>query len=164
MEYVYLKAELSNNTGLPLLAGKNSIFRNGSFIGKGRLKYIASDEKFSISFGIDEDVRIKRIIMKDNYIPASGLNLKNKYNKELNFILNNYKKEKVKVKLKEGIFVSEINEVKIKINKDTTSGYKIDSDGIIEWMIELEPDPLIYKKIILDYQIESSKSFDLGRI
>ncbi|MBN1697597.1 MAG: mucoidy inhibitor MuiA family protein [Spirochaetales bacterium] len=164
MEYVYLKATLTNDTGLPMLPGKIAVYRNESYMGSARMKYVAPEEVFHLSFGIDEDVKVRRIRHKATEREAKGLSLKHVMEWEYHFILYNYKKETQKVRLKEGVYVSELKEVNIRILDDTSPGYTMNREGIVCWDTELSPDPFQHKKLVLHYTLTAPKSFQLGDI
>jgi uncharacterized protein (TIGR02231 family) len=164
MEYIYLKATQKNETGLPFLPGKIAIFRNESYMGTSHMNYTARGEEFHLSFGIDEDVKVRRIQHTAAAKEARGLSTKHVMEWEYHFILYNYKKEVQNVILKEGVYVSELKEVTVKILKDTSPDYTINNDGIVSWDVELPPDPFQHKKFVLHYTLTAPKSFDLGGI
>lgn len=164
MEYIYLKATQKNTTTIPFLQGKVAVYRNESYMGISTLSYTAHDEEFSLSFGIDEDLRIKRIQYKNLSKPAKGPLGKHFREWEYHFILYNYKKEEKKVLLKEGVYVSELKEVSVKILDNTTPDYILSKDGIIQWEVEIPPDPFQHKKLILHYTLTAPKSFSLDGI
>jgi uncharacterized protein (TIGR02231 family) len=164
LEYVYLRAALINTLGLPFLPGRVAIYRNKSYIGRSVIKYVAEGGPFTLSFGIDNDLRVKRILYNQTHKPATLLNNKNSYKKEIRFILYNYKSNPEKVLLKEGIFVSEIKDITIDILEETSPGYKLDKEGVVQWMVELQPDPFQHKEIKFSYNLSAPKSFDLARL
>ncbi|MBN2442735.1 MAG: mucoidy inhibitor MuiA family protein [Spirochaetales bacterium] len=164
LEYIYLKATLKNSTGIPFLQGKVSVYRNESYMGQSTLTYTSIDEEFSLSFGIDEDLRVKRIQCKNLSKPAKGLVGKHFREWEYHFILYNYKKEKKRVLIKEGVYVSELNEVTVKMSNDTSPDYTLTKDGIIQWEAEIPPDPFQHIKLVLHYTLTAPKSFSLDAI
>lgn len=164
LEYVYLKATIKNNTDMPLLPGRVMVYRNGSYMGRSKLDYIAPSEEFAISFGIDEDLRVKRIVMRSYYEKAKGLNLKNLREYKYKYLLFNYKGQATTVKLKEIVHVSEISKVKVKIEEDTTKGYELNDDGILCWQAKLPSKQSGYKQYILHYTIQSPRSFSLDSV
>lgn len=161
MEYVYLRASLVNSLGLPLLPGRLAIYRNKSYIGQSTMKYTAPDGPLAISFGIDNDLRVKRIVYRNTQRPATLLNNKNVYEKEIRFILYNYKTQPEKILLKEGIYVSEIKDISIDLLDETTSGYTTDKEGVVQWTVDLPVDPFRHTELKLCYKINAPKSFNL---
>jgi uncharacterized protein (TIGR02231 family) len=164
MEYVYLKATQKNETGLPFLPGKIAVFRNESYMGTSMMSYTAQGEEFHLSFGIDEDLKVKRIRYSATVKEAKGLSNKHLMDWEYHFILYNYKNKAQKVILKEGVYVSELKEVTVRILNDTSAAYTMNNDGILSWNVELPPDPFQHKKYVLHYTLTAPKNFDLGGI
>lgn len=164
MEYVYFKATIKNNTTLPLLPGKIFIYRNKSYMGKSSLKYIAQNENFDLSFGIDEDLRIKRVVFTDKNRTKQGITMKNTKELDIHFNLDSYKNEQTSVIVKEAIYKSKLKEVSVKILDDTTEKYNLDENNIISWEIKLNQANKKTKDIILHYQITSQKNFDITNI
>jgi uncharacterized protein (TIGR02231 family) len=160
-EFVYLKAKLENTLAFPLLPGSVLVFRNESYMGKSAIKYTAPGEPFCLSFGIDDDLKVRRIEHANITRPAKGLSNKNTREWEYHYILYNYKKIPERVSLCEGIYVSELKEVNVTICDDTTEGYSVDPDGILSWESGLSPDPFDHKKYILRYTITAPKDFNL---
>ena len=60
VEIAYLRATATNDSNLALLEGQVSIFRDGVFVGKTRLKNTAPGAEFELFLGPDEQVRAKR--------------------------------------------------------------------------------------------------------
>ncbi|MBN2535177.1 MAG: mucoidy inhibitor MuiA family protein [Spirochaetales bacterium] len=164
MEYIYLKATQKNTTTVPFLQGKVAVYRNESYMGISTLPYTAHEEEFPLSFGIDEDLRVKRIQYKNLRKPAKGPLGRHFREWEYHFILYNYKKEEKRVVLKEGIYVSELKEVNVKILDNTTPDYTLSKDGVIQWEVPISPDPFQHKKCILHYTLTAPKSFSLDGI
>jgi hypothetical protein len=60
--WVYLKATAKNSTPFPILAGEVDVFRSSGYVGTGNLEFIAPGEEFAVSLGVDEDLKVKRVI------------------------------------------------------------------------------------------------------
>lgn len=164
MEYIYQKANIKNSLSIPFLPGTIMIYRNASYMGRSQLKYIAPSENFVLSFGIDDDLRIKRIIHLNRYIEPTNVFAKKQREFKYLYILNNYKNNEALVKVKESIHKSEIKEISVDIKEDTTVGYEINDEGIMSWDVKLTPDPFKPVEIILHYIISSAKSFPLENV
>ncbi len=164
LEFVYLKASFVNATGLPFLAGDNNLYRNGSYVGRAPLPTVAATETARLSFGIDEDLRVKRIVLEDRYDPATGLIGKNRAWKTIKFTLSNYRGSAESVVVKEAAPLSELKEVEVKLDEATSPGYERDKEGIVSWKVALGSDPAVLETRTLRYVLESPKSFDLGAV
>ena len=163
MEYVYLKANLKNISALPLLAGKVAVYRNESYTGKSNLSYAAPQESFSLSFGIDEDLKVKRVRIYKG-VENKKLLTKNERYWSYKFVLYNYKSSRSKVILKEAVYHSMIKEVEVEILGTTTGEYKKSEDGVLSWELTLPSDPFNYTTVELDYKVVAPKSFNLAAL
>lgn len=162
VEYVYLKGRIKNSTTYPFLSGKLNIIRKSGYIGSGTMKYVAPNESFDMSFGIDEDIKVRRVCIKDELKKDKvGFNQHRYFGYDIE--LKSFKDNTEQVSIKENIPVSELKEVKVKLKDNTTTGYELnEKEGIIEWKINIDNGKK--KHFLLYYEIEASKSFNLKRI
>lgn len=159
VEYVYLKAKITNDTEYPLLKGKVNLFRKSGFVGNSNIEYIAPHETFYLSFGIDEDIKVRRITAEDDLIQDKpGFKQYRKFGYDISIV--SYKDSTETIKLKENIPVSELKDVKVKIKDKTTEDYTHNKkEGILEWNITLSKGER--RLIRLFYEVEAPKSYDL---
>jgi uncharacterized protein (TIGR02231 family) len=61
--YLYAKLELP--AGAPLLAGRVALFRDGTFVGNGRLPLLAGGEKHDLGFGVDDAVKVRHTTLAE---------------------------------------------------------------------------------------------------
>jgi uncharacterized protein (TIGR02231 family) len=59
-ETAYLHASFTAAEGAPLLAGKVALFRDGTFVGNGAVKFTEAGADVDLGFGVDERVKIMR--------------------------------------------------------------------------------------------------------
>ncbi len=165
MEYVYLKAEFANAAEAPLLPGPAAVFRNGSYIGRTEVCYTAPGERCALSFGIDLDIKVKRIVLREGWEPPRGAGLmRQRRESVIRYILSTYKDRPVTVTLKEAVPVSEVEKIKVRIEDDTSPGYELDRDGIVVFKKEIPPGKLEHTPLLLHYSTEAPKSMDLQGI
>lgn len=128
----------------PILPGPVSLFRDGAYIGKSRFPLLRPEEEHDLSFGIDDQISVKRNKLKDKR-KEDGLIIKDSII-ERNFVtdIQNLRKTPVDIRLREAVPVSKSGDVKIEIVKDKTSaGYKTDVEniaGLTEWVFTLKPE------------------------
>ncbi|MGI9403510.1 MAG: mucoidy inhibitor MuiA family protein, partial [Hyphomicrobium sp.] len=60
----YLYAKLILPKGSPLLPGTVLLFRDGAFVGTGKLPVLAPGEEHELGFGADDQVRVRHAILK----------------------------------------------------------------------------------------------------
>jgi uncharacterized protein (TIGR02231 family) len=162
MEYVYLKAEFANQAQAPLLPGAVMVFRNGSYIGRTDTGYTAAGEKCALSFGIDLDIKVKRIVLQEGFIPAKGAGLlRQRREYAYRYILSHFKSAPVTVTVKEAVPVSEVEKITVKIEDDTSPGHALDREGIVSFRKEIPPGRFEHTQLLLHYSIEAPKSVNL---
>lgn len=71
-EMAYLTAEFQNKTNYPLLPGSVAIFSGNNYIGQSRIGFTAPGESVELSMGVNEAVKVERIILTD-FASRSGL-------------------------------------------------------------------------------------------
>ncbi len=164
LEYVYLKAVFPNRSGAPLLPGRVMIYRNGSYIGVTETPYRADGEECALSFGIDLDIKVKRIVYRDQYQPPKGLSTRARREFDFRYILSHFKEEAVTLVLKEPVHLSEVEKVKVKIEEDTTPGYQLDREGVLSFTITVTPGQFAQTQLKLHYTVEGPASYGLDKL
>lgn len=164
LEYVYLKAVFPNRSGAPLLPGRVMIYRNGSYIGATDTPYRADGEECALSFGIDLDMKVKRIVYRNQYQPPKGLSTRARREFDYRYILSHFKEEAVTLILKEPVHLSEVEKVKVKIEDDTTPGYQLDREGVLSFTITVPAGQFEQTRLTLHYTIEGPVSYGLDKL
>lgn len=164
MESVYLKAVTVNSTGYALLPGMIRVLRGGTYMGQVRMKYVAPGQDFELSFGIDDDLCIRRVLRKNIYTEPGGPLQKQSLIRQIDFSISNHKKKPVKIVVKEAVFVSELKEVTVTLLPETTAGLKPDKEGVVSIELELSSDPFISREAVVSYKVEAPRSFDLSAL
>ena len=143
-DYVYLQAELLNDSDTVLLPGQASIFRNGEFVGKSQLPQVTIGEKFTAGFGIDSQVQVTHEL-EDKKTRIQGGNRIDTYHYRI--ALSNYKNTAVELRLLDRLPYTDNTSIKIELDK-TEPQLSKDSEylrrsrkkGILRWDLELAPN------------------------
>jgi uncharacterized protein (TIGR02231 family) len=154
-DYVYLQAELLNESDRILLPGEASMFRNGEFVGKSRLPQVTMGEKFTAGFGIDSQVQVVHEL-EEKKTRIQGGNRIDTYNYRI--ALNNYKDAEVKLRLLDRLPYTESDSIKIELERATPDLSK-DAEylrtsrkkGILRWDIQLKPKTVDENATIVKY-------------
>jgi hypothetical protein len=154
-DYVYLQADIVNDSNVIMLAGPVSMYRNDEFVGKGSTELVTIGEKFTTGFGVDSQIKILREF-KDKKIETLWGNRVESYDYRL--AINNYKNTKVKLRLLERIPYTEDEKLEI-INFKTDTALSTDPEylrtdrqkGILRWDLNLEPNTTGPKATIVTY-------------
>ncbi len=135
-EFVFLRSVQNNPSSMPLLAGPVNLVKNGGFVGRSKIAYVASQEPFSLSWGSEDGLTVLRDVTRE--YDQTGLRKRKHYDYTVEVYLANFSGQECSLKLTERIPVSEIKQVEIEIDqKKTTPGFNKDDQGLISWDITL---------------------------
>ena len=134
----YLFAEIPNWEKLNLMSGKASITYDGTYIGETVINASSTQEKLSLTLGVDKRIAVKRELLKDfSSTKFLGNNVKRVYAYKLT--VKNNRNIPVKFVLKEQYPQSttkEIEAVWLK-NETTTPDFVKEDVGVVTWEQEL---------------------------
>jgi len=154
-DYVYLQAELLNDSDTILLPGQASVFRNGEFVGKSQLPLVTIGGKLTAGFGIDSQVQVTREL-EDKQTRIQGGNRIDTYHYRI--ALSNYKNTAVELQLLDRLGYTENSSIKIELVKTEPQLCK-DSEylrtarkkGILRWDLNLPPNTIDENTTIVKY-------------
>ena len=154
-DYVYLQAELLNDSDTVLLPGQASIFRNGEFVGKSQLPQVTIGEKFTAGFGIDSQVQVTHEL-EDKKTRIQGGNRIDTYHYRI--ALSNYKNTAVELRLLDRLPYTDNTSIKIELEKtepqlSTDSEYlrRSRKKGILRWDMKLVPNTVDRNATVVKY-------------
>ena len=130
----FLLAEISNWEKLNLLSGKASITYDGTYIGETQINASSTQEKLSLTLGVDKRIAVKRELLKDfsssrilgndvKQVYAYKLTVKNNRNTSVRFVLKEQYPQSTN---------KEITAVWLK-NETTTPTFVKEDVGVITW-------------------------------
>jgi len=154
-DYVYLQAELLNDSDTILLPGQAAMFRNGDFVGRSAVSLVTIGEKFTAGFGIDSQVQVTREL-QDKKTRIQGGNRIDTYNYRMT--LSNYTNSAVSLQLLDRLPYTNDSSIKIELVK-TEPELSQDSEylrsarkkGILRWDLHLEPNTVDRKATVVEY-------------
>ena len=111
-DYVYLQAEVINDSDTVFLAGPARMFRNGDFVGKSEQPLVTIGEKFTAGFGIDSQIQVVREF-EDKKTRIQGGNRIDTYNYLIT--LSNYKNTPAEIRLLDRLPFTENKSIKIEL-------------------------------------------------
>ncbi len=158
MRYIFLRCDSSNATTFPMLAGPVDVWRESGFIGTSSTIFVAPRGAFSLSFGIDEDLKVRRIEDATRTKDAiAGSRREHRYAYDIE--VSNYRKDATQVTVKENIPVSDVEEVEVTLDPATTppSPSSDREKGLYSWTLTLAPGEK--KQIRLEYLVRMPKDF-----
>lgn len=156
-------AELNNDGAWPLLPGVIDAFRKTGLVGRYDLERVPQGGAFTLTFGVEENVRVKRTIVDEVKRDTGLFNGNKRYTFAYRFEVANYAKAANEVTLREHLPVSELADIKVTIGEKTSTGYTLDpKDGIAVWKLSLRPGEK--KTIDLAFQVDVPNTYDTGGI
>jgi len=139
----YLEASFVQNEDAPLLPGKVSIYRDGSFVGISHMAATAKDETVRLGFGADDKVKVERTVLKRNEGTA-GLLVTTAKTDERAFktTIRNGHDFPVKLAIQDQLPVSENEDIQVELlpaSTPPTATSVRDHRGVLEWAFEAKP-------------------------
>ena len=154
-DYVYLQAELLNDSDTILLPGQAGMFRNDEFVGKSELPLVTIGEKLTAGFGIDSQVQVTREL-EDKQTRIQGGNRIDTYNYRI--ALSNYKNTAVELRLLDRLGYTEDSSIKIELvktepelSKDSEYLRTARKKGILRWDLNLPANTVDENATIVKY-------------
>jgi uncharacterized protein (TIGR02231 family) len=113
---VYRLADLVNKSKHVILPGEATMYIDTEFVGQMHLPLVAIGEPFTVGFGVDPQLQVKRqLIDKAQTIQGGNQLLRFEYRS----LVNNFKNEKVKLQVWDRLPRAETDQVNISIVKTT---------------------------------------------
>jgi uncharacterized protein (TIGR02231 family) len=138
-EHAYQVVALKNPAAYPLLEGRVRSYRAGSYVGDSQLRYRGVGEPIEVSLGIDDEVKVERASLDDRARDPSFLSSTKHIVRAFRVTLTNRAASPLTVELRENLPVSQIDDVKVEIDRRTTTGYALDpARGFVTWPISLK--------------------------
>ena len=160
---VFRVARLANSTPFPLLPGPVSIFRDTGFLGHQRLARVAKGSPFELTFGLEEGLRVKRTVVEELQRPKGLFGGKQRFRYVYRFQLTNLRARPETVELSEHVPVSELEDVKVEVEPESTAGYTLAAeDGIATWKVALRPGE--QRDVDLAFHVDAPSSYDTGAL
>ncbi|HVG60951.1 MAG TPA: mucoidy inhibitor MuiA family protein [Hyalangium sp.] len=133
---VFLRAVARNTSPSPMLAGPVELLQDNGFVGWTQTLFVAPQEKFELSFGPDDSLRVQREekkTSKQHHVSKWTENTTN-----VSIYLSNLSGDARSVVVTERIPVSEIEHVKVELDTDKTTGSPVlDDNGFCTWKAEV---------------------------
>lgn len=154
-------AELTNTGAWPLLPGRVDAFRSTGLVGRYELERVPQGGAFTLTFGIEDAVRVKRTIVDELKRDTGLFNGNKRFTYAYSFEIANYGKAPLDVTLAEHLPVSELNDILVSVGEKTTAGYALDpKDGIAKWKVSLRAGEK--KKVEFGYRVDVPQTYDMG--
>jgi uncharacterized protein (TIGR02231 family) len=139
----FLEASFKQTDDTALLPGKVAIYRDGVFVGRGKLSASAKDDIVRLGFGADDKIRIERAVLKRNE-GSAGLLVTTSKTDERSFktTIRNGHDFPIKVAIEDQLPVSENEDIVVEMLPATTpptASNIRDKRGVLEWSFDAKP-------------------------
>ncbi|MBX9646373.1 MAG: mucoidy inhibitor MuiA family protein [Xanthobacteraceae bacterium] len=139
----FLEASFKQNEDAPLLPGRVSIYRDGTFVGRGQMAAAGKDETVRLGFGADDKIKIERAVLKRNE-GSAGLIVTTAKTDERAFktTVRNGHDFPLRIAIEDQLPVSENEEIQVEMLPATTpptATNLCDRRGVLEWAYEAKP-------------------------
>ncbi|WFU23786.1 mucoidy inhibitor MuiA family protein [Bradyrhizobium sp. CB1717] len=139
----FLEASFKQTDDTTLLPGKVAIYRDGVFVGRGKISASAKDDIVRLGFGADDKVRIERAVLKRNE-GSAGLLVTTSKTDERSFktTIRNGHDFPIKVAIEDQLPVSENEDIVVEMLPSTTAPTANnirDKRGVLEWSFDAKP-------------------------
>lgn len=132
----FLRAVARNTSSNPVLAGPVELLQDNGFVGWTQTLFVAPREKFELSFGPDDAVRVQREEKKSNR--QHHVSKWTEYITHITLYLSNLSGDARTVAVTERVPVSEIEHVKVELDEEKTTGSPVpDENGFYQWKVEV---------------------------
>jgi uncharacterized protein (TIGR02231 family) len=159
--FAFRVAEVSNQAAWPLLPGQLDAFRATGLVGRYELERVAQGAPFTLTFGVDDSVRVKRTTLEELKRDTGVFNDKKRFSYAYRFELANYGKASLEVSLADHLPVSELDDITVAVSEKTTAGYQLNApDGIAQWKVSLRPGEK--KTVEFAFRVDVPTSYELG--
>ncbi|MBR0820482.1 mucoidy inhibitor MuiA family protein [Bradyrhizobium liaoningense] len=139
----FLEASFKQTDDTTLLPGKVAIYRDGVFVGRGKLSASAKDDIVRLGFGADDKVKIERAVLKRNE-GSAGLLVTTSKTDERSFktTIRNGHDFPIKVAIEDQLPVSESEDIVVEMlpaSTPPTASNIRDKRGVLEWSFDAKP-------------------------
>jgi len=137
----FLYAKLKREGETPLLPGPVTLFRDGTFVGKGKLPLIAGEEH-ELGFGADDLVRVKHAVVQEKRGETGLISTTRTDDRNYKMTVKNLHKQKVDITVLDQLPVSRNEKIKVTPVRGTEPSNKDvdDKRGVISWEFALAPN------------------------
>lgn len=138
----FLYAKLQTPRTTPYLPGQVSLFRDGTFVGNGRLKALTPGEEFELGFGVDDAVRVRHAVVDDKRAEGGIITSSKSDTRNYRIAVKNQHARPIQLSILDQIPVSQNQDIKVELVTKTqpTRRDLEDKRGVLAWDGEVKAD------------------------
>lgn len=137
----YLYAKFNLPKGSPLLPGAVSLFRDGTFVGTGRLPILSPGEEHELGFGIDDLVRVRHSVSAETRGETGLISTSRTDSRNFLISIKSMHERSVALQVFDQVPVSANQDIKVDLTGKAPTKQNVDDKrGVVLWEGKLEPD------------------------
>lgn len=137
----YLYAKFNLPKGSPLLPGTVSLFRDGTFVGTGRLPMLSPGEEHELGFGIDDLVRVRHAVSEEIRGETGLISTSRTDSRNFLISVKSMHERTIALVVLDQVPVPANQEIKVEMTGKAPTRENVDDKrGVIVWEGKLEPD------------------------
>jgi uncharacterized protein (TIGR02231 family) len=138
----FLYAKVTMARGTPILPGQVALFRDGTFVGNGRLPLLSPGEEHELGFGVDDAVRVRHAVAEEKRAETGIITSSKTDTRSFRITVKNLHERAIPVTVIDQIPVAQNADIKIELlgKSSPTRRDMEDKRGLLAWDMELKPD------------------------
>lgn len=138
----YLYAKLEIPRGSPLLPGSVALFRDGTYVGNGRLPLLAGGETHELGFGGDDLVRVRHSVVTEKKGETGLISSSKTDERNYKIAIKNMHERAIDVSVFDQLPVSRNDEIKVEpLGRPQPTARNVDDKaGVMRWDARLEAE------------------------
>lgn len=137
----YLYAKFALPKGSPLLPGPVSLFRDGTFVGTGRLPILSPGEEHELGFGVDDLVRVRHAVTAETRGETGLISTSRTDSRNFTISVKSMHERSIALAVFDQVPVSANQEIKIDLTGQAPTKQNVDDKrGVVVWEGKLDPD------------------------
>lgn len=156
----YSTGKMQNNTDYLFLSGEGSTYVGDDFTGKTYLPTVAPDESVTVSFGIDDRVKVKRELKKSKISKGGLFGNKTKYEFIYENSITNYHTKEIKCTIVDQVPIPQDPDIKVNGVKFEPKPTQEDTDlGVYYWQMPISSGKEY--KITISFTVEAPRDREI---
>jgi uncharacterized protein (TIGR02231 family) len=137
--FLYVKMALPKTAAY--LPGAVSLFRDGTFVGTGRLPLLAGGEEHELGFGVDDAVRVRHALIEEKRGEAGLITSSKTDQRSYRVTVKNTHERAIALTILDQIPVSQNQDIKVELIGKTAPSRRDPDEkrGVLAWDAKLEP-------------------------
>lgn len=139
-EHAFSTGTFKNESGYLILAGDANTYVGDDFTGQMNIETIAPDDETTVSFGIDDRVKIERKTKKCKVSKGGLVKKATKHDYQYENVVTNLHKKEISCKIMDQIPVAQNPDIKVgNVHIDPKPSKEEKEQGLFEWHVSVPP-------------------------